>query len=111
MQAPAVVAEIRSLWAEGLNKQQIASRLGIHRQTVARYLAEDPPPTGRRRARGRLVDPYLEHLQRRLAEYPELTAAQLHREISRDGYRGAQRTARRTVAAMRAQAAGKAPPR
>ena len=37
-------AEIRALASDGVSQRQIATRLGIHRRTVARALAPDAPP-------------------------------------------------------------------
>jgi transposase len=101
-----VIVDVRSLGNEGLNKSQIAARLGLHRETVAKYLAMTEIPTARRRRSGsRKVDAYRDHLRQRLAKWPELSAKQLYREIRKQGYQGSERTLRRAVAAMRDKAA------
>lgn len=96
----------RTLKDEGLPTTAIARRLGLHRQTVAKYLqqVEDgdgavgtPPP------RTHLLDPYLPSVVGRLAEFPELTAKRLYREIRDQGYPGSWRTVRRSVAAVKAR--------
>jgi transposase len=105
LKAVSVVVEIRGLSQQGLNKQQIARRLGIHRETVARYLKGGALPAKKERNVGsRKADRYREHLEQRLAKYPELTAQQLYREIKKQGYQGSKRTLRRVVARMREKA-------
>ena len=108
MKAVSVVVEIRSLSQQGLNKQQIARRLGIHRETVAKYLREGQPlPAKRERKVGsRKADRYVAHMEQRLAKYPELSAEQLYREVKKDGYQGSKRTLRRVVAKLRPKVGG-----
>ena len=102
MKVVAMVVEIRSLYQEGLNKSQIAARLGIHRETVSRYLAMPEIPTERtsKRVPGK-INPYREHITQRLEKYPELSAQRLYREIRKQGYQGSARTVRRVLLRMR----------
>jgi len=107
--------EIRYLDRQGLSKSQIARRLGLSRTTVRKYL--DSPSIDERKQvkRASILDPYKPYLQYRLQQWPELTAARLHREIQtlscpgNDGthllppepYEGSERTVRRYVATIR----------
>ena len=103
----AVVVEIQSLSKAGLNKRQIAARLGIHRETVAKYLrAGDAVPRQERRVGSRKVDGFMGHMEGRLEKFPELSAEQLHREIRKQGYAGSARTVRRAVARLRERKGG-----
>jgi len=75
LKAVSVMVEIRSLHNEGLKNKQIAARLGIHRETVAKYLKDEEAPKDRtRQASSRKADKYREHIQQRLSKYPELSA-------------------------------------
>ena len=103
-----IVVEIQNLSQQGLNKQQIARRLGVHRETVAKYLRDGSLPDKRERNVGsRKADKHRTHLEARLAKFPELSAAQLYREIRAEGYEGSRRTLRRVVAGMKGAAVGR----
>ncbi len=102
--------QVRTLKNEGLSQTAIAQRLGLHRQTVARYLermdqaeeAGQPLETvACRAARDHAIDPYLDHLRTRLTAYPELSAKRLHHELWDLGFRGSRRTVRRYVATIK----------
>jgi len=57
------MVEIRSLHNEGLKNKQIAARLGIHRETVAKYLKTGEAPAEERgQARSRKADKYREYM-------------------------------------------------
>ena len=102
-----MIVDVRSLHNEGLNKSQIAVRVGLHRETVARYLAMDEIPAVRRRkSSSRKVDAFRDYVHQRLAKWPELSAKQLYREIRKQGYAGSERTLRRAVAGMREATVG-----
>jgi transposase len=103
--------QVRTLKDEGLTQTAIAERLGLHRQTVARYLErmEQAENSGQpietiacRAARVHAIDPYLEHLRTRRTAYPELSAKRLHHELWELGFRGSRRTVRRYVAGIKA---------
>jgi len=105
LKAVSVIVEVRSLYQEGLNKTQIAARLGIHRETVSKYLAMEEIPMERtRKAGSRKIDAYRAHMAQRLEKYPDLSAQQLYREIRNQGYQGSARTVRRALARMRKKA-------
>lgn len=94
--------DIKHLTAEGLNTSQIARRLGMHRDTVAKYrkLTEIPVQVERAKV-ARKIDAYVNHIEMRLDQYPELTAERLFREIRKRGYTGSRRSVRRYVAQVR----------
>ncbi|HPT61973.1 MAG TPA: IS21 family transposase [Bacillota bacterium] len=75
--------EIKYLDRQGLNKTQIADRLGIDRKTVRKYVNQNvksfEQESGIQRS---IVNPYKPYPQYRLNKFPGLTAARLCREIS-----------------------------
>lgn len=102
MKTVGILLEIKHLAAEGLNKSQIARRLGLDRGTVAKYLTMDKlPDRVRRKPVRRKIDDFMDHIRARLAQYPELTAERLYREIVQLGYSGSRRTVRRYVSQIR----------
>lgn len=83
--------EIHVLKAQGLSERQIAHRLGISRNTVARYL--DAPEALRykvRQPRPTKLDAFKAHITRRVAEaHPEwIPAPAMLRELRALGYTG-----------------------
>ncbi len=102
-----LMIQARTLKDEGLPVTAIARRLGLHRQTVAKYLAQleeagamtDSLPA----PRPHRIDPYIPYLAARLNQYPELAAKRLFREIRDQGYPGSWRTVRRYVATLKAE--------
>lgn len=102
MKTVEILVDIKHLAAQGLNKSQIARRLGIDRGTVAKYLAMEVVPDRIRRTQvARRVDDYVDHIKTRLAKYPELTAERLFREIADLGYTGSRRSVRRFLSTIR----------
>jgi transposase len=97
--------QVLTLKSEGLSNCAIANRLGIHRQTVAKYLklSEEARESGapieellpKHNLRKRIIDPYLEYMKTRLEEFPDLTSKRLFKEIQKQGYSGSVRTVRR----------------
>lgn len=73
--------QVETLKNEGLSNIAIARHLGIHRETVARYLSKveqarlDGKPIGDlvvTRARSSIVGPFLDYMRQRLDDYPAL---------------------------------------
>lgn len=104
--------QVEKLKNEGLSNVSIARNLGIHRETVASYLSrvEKARVEGRpiedlvvTRARGSIVEPFLDYMRQRLNDYPALTAKRLYKEIRKQDYKGSYRTVRRYVARLKAQ--------
>jgi transposase len=87
----ALWAEIRRLTEiDQLSGWQIAKQLHCSRHTVAAALKMEQPPTPPAARRASLLDPYLEQIQKLLAQYPDLSAVRIHEEIARgpQGYTG-----------------------
>jgi transposase len=104
MKSVGMIVDIRSLAAQGLKKTQIARRLGIHRDTVAKYLeSQIPPEEIKRKEVACKTDPYRDYVKARLEQWPELSAERLCREMTGLGYTGSSRSVRRLVAKMKAE--------
>jgi len=71
------------------NVSEIYRRSGYDRRTVKKYLEPDssPKPIQRKKRRSKL-DPYKDHIHKRLGEYPKISAKRLLREIRAEGYDG-----------------------
>ena len=82
------VKEIYEMHGRGHSARAIARELGLARNTVLKYLhspeAMLPKP---RAARGSLLDPYTEHIDRRMAQGLE-NCVVLLRELRSRGYQG-----------------------
>lgn len=113
-----LLVEIQFLARQGLNKSQIARRLGVDRKTVRKCLALDVDEFVKNPAKWpSILDPYKRYLQYRLEILPELTAVRLYREIRtlscpggsgvellpEISYGGSERTVRRYVSELRPQ--------
>lgn len=106
---------IQQLRKQGLTKKQVARKLGVHRNTVAKYWDDPLKESTEINGKSSIIDPYKPFLKHRLGNYPELTASRLHREITKfevpanDGtellpeepFEGSKRTTRRAVARLR----------
>ena len=92
-------ALIRRLAAEGVPKAQIAGRLGISRNTVARAVASAQPP-GYERApvEATAFTPFEERVRSMLAEFPDLPATVLAERV---GWLGSPSWIRENVARLR----------
>ena len=91
------VKMIHKMLKEGLSRSAIARKLGIDRDTVAKYakLPEGYVPIIKREPTETTVDPYLPHIARMLEKAHELDVAipstSIYTEIQRLGYRGSLR--------------------
>lgn len=91
------VKMIHKMLKDGLSKSAIARKLGLHRDTVAKYakLPEGYVPVIKREPVETTVDPYLPHIARMLEEAHELgvviPSTAIHEEIRKLGYRGSLR--------------------
>lgn len=109
-----LIVELRHLHQQGLSVSAISRRLHLDRKTVRKYLRQREA-AGRPVQRTSKLDPFRPYLEYRLAQWPELSAARLCREIQAppdpaiDGhfllpaspYEGSERTVRRYVARIR----------
>ena len=98
------VTEIRTLARDGMSIRKIASKIGISRNTVRKYLRGNAIAEVREHGPGRprALGPYEDWLRRRVkAAAPiRLPATVLHREIAAMGFGGSERTVRRFVAGL-----------
>ena len=86
---PELEAQIlRYYHAEHWRIGTIAAQLHLHRDTVARVLAQAglPPPGPARRPSA--VDPYLPFILETLRQFPRLTASRLYGMVKERGYPG-----------------------
>ncbi len=102
--------QMRRYLEAGVSKAATARALGISRRTIYNWidageLGRDADDTtliyGPRAPRSTKIDPYKIYIERRLADYPELTAARLFMEIQEDGYPGSYGSVGRHVREVR----------
>ena len=75
---------------EKLSQSEIARRLRLDRKTVRVALrAQIAPPTRQRMGRSSHLDPYKPFIEKRLAEFPRISAVRLLAELKGQGYPGA----------------------
>jgi transposase len=95
-------AEIMRLrHVEHLSHQQIAVRLGIHRQTVANAISCDVAPEYDRPERATVITPFMQAIKERLREFPEISAARLLCELKAAGYTGGYTMVKEAVLKLR----------
>jgi transposase len=92
--------QVITLVQQGVSAHQIARRLGIARQTVAKFLQVAAFPEIALHARSRPIDPYLPYLRERW-NAGEHNVRQLWREIRALGYPSSDIGLRRIVSAWR----------
>jgi len=91
---------LKTLLDEGVPQTRIADLLQIDRKTVARHAEDAELPTVARAPRYSVLDPFKDHIQRRLAKY-DLTAMKLFAEVQVQGYRGSYPIVQRYVQQIR----------
>jgi transposase len=96
--------EINDLRMTGLGIRAIARRLDISRKTVREALKSMHPPVAGPSRRGSIIDPHRGWLLARIEQYPELSAAALHRQLEERGYQGSYSLVKQTVADLRPRA-------
>ena len=109
--------EMRRFLEQGVSKAATARALGISRRTIYNWIASgelerDPEDRelhyGPRPPRPSILDPYTETIDARLADYPELSAARLFREVRAAGYTGSYGRVKMYVRAVRPKTRGRA---
>ena len=102
----ALYDEVHQLYEKTKSIRAVAARLGMDRRTVRRYLhapeCPQPKPRGKRSS---ILDPYRDHILARWAEGCH-NAAELYREIVRQGYPGSRTIVKGFVATLRNRARG-----
>src|SRR5271163_443660 len=99
---PDIEAQIlRYYHAERWRIGTIAKQLRVHRDTVARVLAQAGLPRIERLRRPSKIDPYLPFIHETLAKFPTLRASRLHVMVQERGYRGGQSQFRHIIACHR----------
>ncbi len=94
--------EIQILHKQGHSIRSIAQLTGHSRNTVRKILRQGYSAyasTPRRRTT--LIDPYLDYINQRLTQLPDIPATVLCREIRQLGYQGSERTVRRHLQRLR----------
>jgi transposase len=104
--------EVTALAAEGLGPTAIAQRVGLTRQTIARWLRtgsfpERSPSASRRRRM--LITPYEPYLRERW-QAGEQHSRQLWRELQAQGFTGGSETVRRLTVRWRTERGRSGPP-
>jgi transposase len=100
----ALWAEIRRLREiEKLSERAIAKRLHCSRDTVAKALRLDQPPSRDVASRGSILAPYVAKVDALVARYPELSAVRIREEIAKppEGYSGGVAVVRRYLRKIR----------
>src|SRR5437588_7523219 len=103
---------VQELHASGMSLRKIGEELGLARNTVRKYFRQppEPPLPTPRPWRASQLDPYEDYLLQRWSQ-GERNAAQLYREISERGYRGAATMVRASIGHLRTTTADGSPPR
>src|SRR5436190_2899467 len=103
---------VQELHATGMSLRKIGEELGLARNTVRKYFrqAPEPPRPTPRPLRASQLDPYEDYLLERWSQ-GERNAAQLYREISARGYRGAATMVRAYISHLRTTTADGSPAR
>ena len=79
----------------------IARQIGVHRDVVARVVAQSGSPAHGPRQRPMRIDPYLPLILKTLEAFPTLTAARLYAMVYERGYRGSPDHFRHLIARHR----------
>ena len=99
---PDIEAQIlRYYHAERWRVGTIAKQLRVHRDTVARVLAQAGLPGLAKRDRPSKIDPYLPFIHETLAKFPTLRASRLLAMVQERGYRGGPSQFRHIIACHR----------
>ncbi len=88
---------VRLSRAEGWPVGTIARHLGIHHSTVTRAVRAQGQE---RRARPKLIDPFIPFIKEQLKEAPDLPASTLYGQVEARGYRGGEDHFRHTLRAL-----------
>ena len=82
-------AEIRRLvLVEGCSQREVAARMGLARDTVAKAVRSETPPKYRRATAGSKLDPFKDWICEQLRESPTIQAQRLREMAGELGYEG-----------------------
>jgi transposase len=96
-------ATVRAMHASGMSQRAIAHELGLHRDTIRRYVrAETVPIRARRANRAGILAPYEAYIRERWRQ-GERSGMALWREIVAQGYPGASNNVARLMTHLRKQ--------
>jgi transposase len=103
---------VQELHASGMSLRKIGEELGLARNTVRKYFRQPPEPLlpTPRPLRASQLDPYEDYLLEHWSQ-GERNAAQLYREITERGYRGAATMVRAYIGHLRTTTADGSAPR
>ena len=103
---------VQELHASGMSLRKIGEELGLARNTVRKYFRQPPEPLlpTPRPLRASQLDPYEDYLLEHWSQ-GERNAAQLYREITERGYRGAATMVRASIGHLRTTTADGSAPR
>lgn len=91
---------VQEFHQQGLSQRAIATRVGLDRSTVRRFIHATEFPERAASRRPCVIDRHYEYLQRRWRDGCQ-NAAQLYRELIREGFRGSYYAVRRYVKSWR----------
>jgi transposase len=95
--------EVHARFRRGQGKRTIARELGLDRKTVKRLLGQEwPVPYRRTVSRPAVAAPYLDHIQRRVAEV-DYNAYRIFQELQALGYPGGYEMVKLAVRPLRAK--------
>jgi transposase len=95
--------EVHARFRRGQGKRTTARELGLDRKTVKRLLGQErPAPYQRTVSRPAVVAPYLDHIQRRVAEV-DYNAYRIFQELQALGYPGGYEMVKLAVRPLRAE--------
>ncbi len=99
------VLNIHALKRQGLSQRAIARKLGIHRQTVKKYLDHPELIQGgyQRISRVSKLDPYQDHIQSWIEEDPEYSAVWIYDHLVPLGFTGSYEIVKRKVRSIKGQ--------
>ena len=100
------IFEIHRLAHEGLSVRQIATTLGLRRQTPSTYLA-DPTPPRPLRPRSSQLDPFKDALTHLLEIDPKVSAVVLRQRLAEQGFTGGITMVRQSLPSVRPAAVQK----
>jgi transposase len=84
-------AEVRRMKrVEGLSARKISERTGLARDTVAKLLAAETPPSYSRAPAGSILDPFKDWICEQLNDDPTVTSQRLRELAEEIGYEGAK---------------------